>query len=221
MRVASRAQNAVRLLFLLRDGGEKPRTPPDPDDIARVVRSEVRLHALDFWLRNPDYLADELLTEIDAGRLDVSYAASAAVLLDDPEPALRHYPMHRWLFGAYEPLDDAAAILETAGLLRIGRTARSGRPGSVGRTQFFLTAKGLKAANDLESREAMFAWYPRQIELVTAVARDEPGSRLKARQYKQAEYAATELGSRIAPITERVRRRLADRGLGLIHEVRA
>jgi predicted nuclease with RNAse H fold len=67
----------------------------------------------------------------------------------------------------------------------------------------------------------MVAWYPRQIELVMAVARDEPGSRLKARQYKQAEYAATELGSRIAPITERVRRRLADRGLGLIHEVRA
>lgn len=197
-------------------------TPPDPDDVARVVRSEVRLHALDFWLRNPDYLADELLNEVDTGNLDVSYAAAAAVLLSDPEPTLRRYPMHRWLFGAYEPLDDAAAILETAGLLRISRTARSGHhPGKVGRTQFFLTAQGLTAATDLESRETVFAWYPRQIELVMAVARDEPGSRLKERQYKQAEYAGTELGSRIAPITERVRRRLADLDLESIHEVSA
>jgi hypothetical protein len=30
------------------------------------MRSQLRLQALDFWLRNPDYLADELLNEYDA-----------------------------------------------------------------------------------------------------------------------------------------------------------
>jgi hypothetical protein len=65
-----------------------------------AVRSELRLQALDFWLRNPDYLADELVTEVKAGRLDDSHLAVASALLDDPEPSLRHYPMPRWLFGA-------------------------------------------------------------------------------------------------------------------------
>jgi hypothetical protein len=57
-----------------------------------AVRSELRLQALDFWLRNPDYLADELLTEVEAGRLNASYVDVASALLDDPEPSLRHYP---------------------------------------------------------------------------------------------------------------------------------
>lgn len=210
-RAASRAQNAVRLLFLLRYAGEVPQTPPDPAGTARVVRSELRLHALDFWLRNPDYLADELLTEVNAARLDVEYVAVAAHLLEDPEPNLRRYPMHRWLFGAYEPLDDAAALLETVGMLQIKRAGRAGAA-PVSRTQFFLTEQGLQAADELLASHDAFSWYPRLIALVVAVARDEPGSRLKQRQYQQAEYADTELGSRIAPIYDRVRRRLAELG---------
>jgi hypothetical protein len=31
----------------------------------RIVRSQVRLQKLDFWLRNPDYLADELLNDYE------------------------------------------------------------------------------------------------------------------------------------------------------------
>lgn len=206
VRTATRAQHAVRLLFLVRDAGELTRVPPDLAGTARVVRSEVRLHALDFWLRNPDYLADELLNEVDAGRLDASYVAVAAHLLDDPEPQLRHFPMHRWLFGAFEPLDDAIAILETPGLLRI---VRSGRPGHVRRTQMFLTKAGLTAANQLEAVAPPLAWYTQQIQLVMAVARHESGSALKERQYRQIEYADTQLGSRIASIGGRVKMRLA------------
>jgi len=208
--IASRAQNAVRILFLLRDAGEQPRTPPDPPGMSSVVHSEVRLHALDFWLRNPDYLADELLNEVDAARLDSHYVDAAEHLLEDSEPNLRYYPMHRWLFGAYEPLDDAGGLLETAGLLQIRRTPRPGST-QTGRTQFYLTQQGLTAADGLEALDTAFTWYPRQIAFVVAVARDDPGSQLKERQYRQAEYADTELGSRIAPIHDRVRRRLAER----------
>jgi hypothetical protein len=74
-----------------------------------AVRSELRLQALDFWPRNPDYLADELVTEVEAGRVDPSYLDVASSLLTDSESLLRHYPMPRWLYGAYEPLDDAFA----------------------------------------------------------------------------------------------------------------
>lgn len=206
VRAATRAQHAVRLLFLIRGAGEQTRIPPDLAGTVRVVRSEVRLHALDFWLRNPDYLADELLNEVDAERLDTSYIDVARQMLDDPEPQLRHFPMHRWLFGAFEPLDDALAMLDTPGLVRI---ARSGRPGRVARTQTFLTEAGLLAASQLETAAPPLGWYVQQIRLVMAVARDENGSNLKKRQYRQLEYAETQLGSRIASISGRVRERLA------------
>jgi hypothetical protein len=205
VRAASAAQHAVRVLFLLREAGEAANIPPDPEGTISVIRSEVRLHALDFWLRNPDYLADELLTEVEGGRLDSSYVSVARGLLLDPEPQLRVYPMHRWIFGAFEPLDDALASLETPGLVRINR---SGRPGQIYRTQVFLTTAGKAAADKLEAAAPDLGWYVKQARIVMAVARDDKGSNLKRRQYKQADYADTELGSRIASIRDRVRARL-------------
>ena len=69
---------------------------------------------------------------MEAGRLDTSYLDTAAELLSDPEPSLRHYPMPRWLLGAYEPLDDAFSHLEGYGLAVMRRT-----PGGR-RNQFFM-----------------------------------------------------------------------------------
>jgi hypothetical protein len=198
----SRVQHAVRLLALLWRAGEPAGAPGDPPEAVRVMRSELRLQALDFWLRNPDYLADELLTEVEAGRLDRSYVEVASSLLSDPEPSLRHYPMPRWLFGAYEPLDDAFSHLEVYGLAIMRRTPRGHR------NQFFLLPKGVAAGDDLAAAVSALAWYPRQVELVLRVAGDQKGSQLKARQYRQAAYAGTELGTTIAPIADRVRQRL-------------
>jgi outer membrane protein assembly factor BamB len=60
--------------------------------MTQVIRSEKRLQALDFWLRNPDYLADELVTAVEAGVLPPGYFQIAWALLDDPEPSL-HAPI--------------------------------------------------------------------------------------------------------------------------------
>jgi hypothetical protein len=200
---ASRVQHAIRLLALLRQAGEAPGAPTDPPEAVLVIRSELRLQALDFWLRNPDYLADELVTEVEAGRLDASYLDTAAALLSDPEPSLRHYPMPRWLFGAYEPLDDAFSHLEGYGLAVMRRT-----PGGH-RNQFFMLAPGMAAGDSLAAADSALSWYPRQAELVLLVARDQTGNQLKGRQYAQAAYADTELGTRIGPIADRVRARLS------------
>lgn len=48
-----------------------------------------------------------------------------------PEPSLRHYPMPRWRFGAFEPLDDAFALLEVYGLAIMRRTPGGTATGSV------------------------------------------------------------------------------------------
>lgn len=207
---ATRTQHAVRLLVLLSRCGSPP-TEVDPPGMASVVRSELRLQATDFWLRNPDYLADELITLVESGAVDESYIEVARKLLHDPEPDLRYYPMPKWLHGAYEPLDDAFSMLETYGL---ATAVRRGTPGqNVSQTQFFLTAAGVAAAAEL-AKDPVLGWYAKQVELVALVAGDDVGSRLKERQYLQATYANTELGLNIASIADHVRERLAGHATG-------
>jgi hypothetical protein len=160
---------------------------------------------MDFWMRNPDYLADEIISQVEAGVLAASDLQIARSLLDDPEPDLHYYPMPRWFYGAYEAIDDAMALLETYGLATF---RRSGEPGTKShRNQLFLTSPGVAAVAEL-SRDTVLGWYTRQAELVARVAGETIGSKLKERQYEQATYAGTELGLDIAPIAERVRERL-------------
>ncbi len=201
---ATPTQHAVRLLVLLAECGDEV-AASDPTGAVRVVRSELRLQAMDFWLRNPDYLAEQLVALVESGALDSHFLATARSLLDDPEPDLHWYPMPRWFYGAYEQIDDAFAMLETYGLATLERTGQPGRPSQ--RNQFFLTEAGAAAAAELAA-DPVLGWYARQVRLVALVAGDDVGQRLKDRQYEQATYAGTELGLEIAPIAPLVRARL-------------
>jgi hypothetical protein len=201
---ATRTQHAVRLLVLLAECGEAA-VDGDPSGVAKAIRSELRLQALDFWMRNPDYLADELVTMVETGKISDSFLGTARSLLDDAEPDLHWYPMPRWFFGAYEQLDDAFALLETYGLATLRRTGQPGRKSK--RNQFYLTQVGADAAAELAD-DPVLGWYSRQVKLVALAAGDDTGQRLKDRQYEQATYAGTELDLDIAPIAPRVRERL-------------
>lgn len=202
---STETQHAIRLLVLLNACGEAVKDS-DPAGTAKVVRSELRLQATDFWLRNPDYLADELLTLIESGVINTQYVETARSLLDDPEPDLRWYPMPKWLHGAYEPLDDAFSLLETYGL---ALAIRRGRPGqAVAQTQFYLTVAGAAAVAELGA-DPVLGWYAKQVKLVAMIAGDDHGKGLKDRQYLQATYANTQLGLNIGPIADRVRAQLA------------
>ncbi|SEF27642.1 hypothetical protein SAMN05421837_103973 [Amycolatopsis pretoriensis] len=196
-------QHAIRLLVILGSCGEAV-APGDPAGAVKVVRSEMRLQALDFWLRNPDYLAGELVTKVEAGELATSYLDTADHLLKSPEPDLRWYPMPRWHFGAYEAIDDAFAVLDAYGLALVSRL---GGVVKTARSQFFLTTKGQTAVNDL-AHEPHLSWYTEQVKLVALAAGTDSGSVLKQRQYRQAEYARTKLGTIIAPIANGVAARL-------------
>lgn len=196
-------QHAIRLLVLLNGCGQ-PIKPGDPEGAVAVLRAEMQLQALDFWLRNPDYLAGELLTRVEDGDLPSSYLKVVDDLLDSAEPDLHWYPMPRWFHGAYEAIDDAFSVLSAYGLALVRRV---GSVKSTARSQFFLTALGQDAATKLED-DPVLSWYSQQVDLVKLVAGNDNGSTLKKRQYKQAEYASTKLGTKIAPIHDGVRERL-------------
>lgn len=201
---ATKNQHAIRVLVLLDTCGE-PVSATDPNGFVKVIRSELRLQALDFWLRNPDYLADQVISKVAAGELNAArYLPVAQDLLEGSEPNLHWYPMPKWLRGAYEALDDSFSILQSYGLAEV---RRKGNPPQRYRNEFFLTTAGVAAAVEVAA-DPLLSWYGRQAELVGLVAGSDKGGRLKERQYEQAEYAQTQLGMRIASIAPMVRERL-------------
>lgn len=197
-------RDALRVLYILVKGST-PLDAPDDHGAVAIFRGEKRLHAFDFWMRNPDYLAEELLDLFETTRNPL-YLAEARDIFKYDEPDIRRIPMIRFMFGAFEPLDDILALLRSRNLIRItGR--KSGE--KILETDFLLMPTAFEMASSISEEFPILGWYEKRASLVTLVAGSRSGTALKGRQYKQAEYAQTQLGGIIPPITERVKERLA------------
>lgn len=206
-RSTSVLQDAVRLLLLIHTAAEpleQPISADAPPNSVAVLRSQVLLQKLDFWVRNPDYLADELLTRFE-NEGDERDLAMAGDILDSDQPEVRSYPMLRHLFGAYEPLDEALAVLAAPGLVL---RRRRGVPGHVTQHDYYLTSAGRTNAEAIVATAPAFGYYVERTRLVVDLAAGKRGSALRDIQYLQAEYADAQLGSYIAGISERARKRL-------------
>jgi DNA-binding PadR family transcriptional regulator len=205
----SRMQDAVRLLLLVDGAAEDLPQPPlsqVPHGAVAVLRTQMALQALDFWLRNPDYFANWLLDLYDehGGH---TLLAEAQRIMDSEEPEIRNYPMLRYRFGAYEPLDEALSVLAAAGLVH------RRREGSTGRTRqhnYYITGHGRQVVRELIAEVPELGYYVARVALLTRQTKGLSGSQLKAIQYQQQEYLETEWNQRIRPIVARVRQRIAD-----------
>lgn len=219
--ITSREQDAVRILLLINGAADKLPGPISDDEVLAdavgVVEGQTRLQKLDFWLRNPDYLADELLN--DYGQSGESRLLElAAEILDSDEPEVRRYPMLRHHFGAYEPLDDALAVLRSAGLV-VRR--RRGQVGRTSRHDYYLLSRGREVSERIVADAPAFHYYVVRVQLVLDLADGRGGNELKKRQYLQDEYATTERGTRIGSISARARTRLAELRATTVNEARA
>ncbi|MGP5364887.1 hypothetical protein [Brachybacterium tyrofermentans] len=206
-RTTSVFQDAVRLLLLIDAASEPvpdPRPTETPADAVAVLHSQVLLQKLDFWLRNPDYLADELISrfERDDNAEDLELARD---ILDSDEPEVRSHQMLRYLFGAYEPLDEALSVLRTPGLV-IRR--KQGSAGHTTQHDYYLTASGRTAAQTIVDTAPDLSYYVERSVLVADLAAGRRGSALRDIQYLQPEYADAALGTRIVGIADRACQRL-------------
>jgi len=197
--------DALRILFILR-AGCKAISPPTAGD-ALVFKGELRLQAFDFWMRYPDYLAAELLDLFEKTG-EAHYIRTARSIIGSEEPDLRHVPMTRYLFSAFERLDDALAILTSRELVRI--TGLKGANGQVLETDFVLTQSGVNTCSDALNHAPVLQWFADRADLVAHVAGDAGGTALKDRQYLRWSYAQTKLGRVIPRITDEVRDRLVE-----------
>ncbi|MEV4800412.1 hypothetical protein AB0K18_10385 [Nonomuraea sp. NPDC049421] len=209
VRRATRWQDAVRLLLLIEAAAKDPAGDDMemPPSTVGIVHTQVRLQKLDFWVRNPDYLAYELMTEYTKAPEEKALLELAGQILDSEEPDLRRYPMLRHHYGAFEQLDDALAVLVERGLLSKTQILRQQR---VAEHLYFLLQRGRQVVQSMVEDVPELAWYADRTRLVVALVDGLGGTQLKNRQYLLRDYADTPIGEYIAPITDRARARLAE-----------
>ena len=197
-------RSAIRLLFLIVHGASKATAPLNAQHDS-VFSGATRLHALDFWVRYPDYLAQELITRYEATRnkADLDMAAN---ILTTGEPELRNVPKVRYLFGAYERLDQPLAILKARDLVQ----PRSRKlPNNFDEYEYWSGPKARTLLDDAVKAVPLLSWYRDRTILVLDIASNDGGEALKARQKLQMEYLQAKYRTDIPMIADRVRARLA------------
>lgn len=195
-------RDALRLLFILVRGSVPMPEPDAARGFDHVFEGEKRAMAIDFLVRYPDYLADDLLRLYGESR-DPTLLDAVAAIFDGEEPDVRTVGMIRWSFGAFNNLETALAILEVRGLARAVRVSASGQA----RHDFLVGALARDFLAEAVDTAGELAWYDRQVGLALRVWGDASGSAVKRAQYEHPEYRDAPLGSVIPSIKDRVWRR--------------
>ena len=202
MLTTTRQQDAVRLLVLLHVAGDDPPRDPPRDDAVASITAESRMQAMDFWLRNPDYLAYELL-ELYANSRDDELLEKARELVVEED---RHFPVMRFLHGAYTELDGPLMLLRCYDLAWDVR-----RPPAMSRRRdLYLLQRGRQVLTEQLEAEPDLAWYAERAAWVKRVAADTPGAELKAHQKRLPSYRDIKWGEYIAPVREAVLHRIIE-----------
>ncbi|MCE0861821.1 hypothetical protein AAH995_05285 [Pseudomonas putida] len=196
-------RDALRLLFILVRGSAS--ITPASDGWDRAFYGEKRALAIDFWIRYPDYLADQLLS-LYARTQDTALLDAARHIFDSDEPDVRIVKMIRWRRGAYDDLQQSLSILGYRGLAKSMK-----RKLANGKYQYeYLT--GPLAREFLQqalSDQPALSWYETQTNLALLVAQDKSGTALKDIHYADDDYASTPYGAVIPSIKSRVLQRMS------------
>jgi hypothetical protein len=98
MAIRSPHRDALRLLYIL-VAGCSALPEHDASGAVAVFKGEARLYAFDFWMRNPDYLSEELLDLFESTK-ERNYLDIVKEIFLAEEPDIRRFPMIRYRFGA-------------------------------------------------------------------------------------------------------------------------
>jgi hypothetical protein len=201
----STSQGAARLLIILDRLGNSVTGHPSVTGAVRCLQSLTKFEKFDFWVRNPDYLADELLFEFVQGTRSFDEVSPHVVrMLSGEAPTFHAYRMSRYLYGAYERIDNPLSILKAYGHITHIRADKS-NPRS--RRDYFMLESGLDALKALRADIPSLGWYDLQADAIRLLTDIDTGADARRRQYLQPEYEAAQNGGLIPAITDRVRDR--------------
>ena len=195
-------QDAIRLLYILVNGSEDLKDESN-SKVKGIFRGKARLYAMDFWVRYPDYFAFELIKKYEETST-YRFLELANSIFDNKEPDLRRIPMIRFLFGAYEKLDNTLSILISKGLIKQDGLKKT----SIHQYDFLIFDKAYNLIDKASNEFDILKWYDDRTKIINEIAGQRGGRALKERQYEQLVYAQTKLGGIIPSIKEDVQDKL-------------
>ena len=174
--------------------------------ISRYFAREYHLQKLDFLLRNPFYLAYELIELHSLGEPDAANAeqvkADVRNILRESEPEEHTDPYRRFWRGAYENIDDVKSWWYSRDLVYTQiepRAADGGEATPV--TYFFLTSYGEQVAKELVEQVSASRWHDERLRLMHRYFKSISPARLKGLQYSHAEYRNAQINEMIPDLT--------------------
>jgi len=195
-------QDAIRLLFILVNGGEK--LIKSTENLVSIFEGKAKLHAMDFWVRYPDFLAYELLNKYEETQ-EKRFLEIAKNIFKEQEPDLRNIPMIRFRFGAYDDLNESLSILLSKGLIVQKGTKTKEK---IVNYNYYITVSAEELIKKILKEFKILKWYDERSKIVKDISGNLGGGALKEKQYKHVAYANTLLGTNIPTIKNEIETRL-------------
>ena len=156
----------------------------------KLLKSEVKIQKIDFLIRNPDYLAYELLNrEKNNSNIRIEIKEVIKKIVKEKEPVLRRLEMERFFFGAYEDIDDVIAFLKSIGFIEF--SSRKSTDLKTIEKQYYITSLAIENFEKKIGSLPTLKWYVKRCNLIKRYFGDLKGTDLKISQYKIDEYRNT------------------------------
>jgi len=174
-------------------------------DIARAFYTEIKIQALDFLLRYPDFLSCELMDLMDNDdSLDKSEIQSIVKeIYQKEEPILRVDEMQKFFYGAYESIDSVILFLKSVRFIGFESKLRSDLQ-TYDKT-YYITQRCIQQVEDNLLSIQSIKWYYDRCQLIKKYFNRFNGTELKKRQYRYQEYANIPYTMLIQNLNEQVR----------------
>lgn len=169
-----------------------------------IFRGEIKIQALDFLLRYPDFLSMELMSLIDEGAaVDQSEIREIIhQIYQQKEPEIRVEEMEKFFNGAYESIDEVISFHVGVGFLHHESKRRT--DGKNYDKQYYITNDCVTRIEEHLKEIAAVKWYFERCELLKRYFNHFSGTELKSRQYRYTEYSGVSYKSYIKNINGRV-----------------
>ena len=195
-------QDRIRILFILYFFSDDYCNNDYPDR-QKVFHTEVRLQKIDFLVRNPDYLSYFLLqVAVRQHSLSGEIKDIVKKIFSNREPVIRKEDMTRFLFGAYENIDNIIAFLYSVNVIDY-----SSKKDTYLRDidkHYYITQKGVSKLDDISKFPALH-WYKDRCLLIKRFFGNYSGEQLKNMQHNVDQYHQTEYSEVIPDITTDVK----------------
>ena len=131
----------------------------------KIFETETRIQKLDFLLRNPDYLAHELL---EIAKVEPNNASDikniVKEIFQNNEPIIRRHEMERFFYGAYQDLDDVIGFLISVGLIDF--SSKVSTTLKITNKRYFITSLAIEKVEKVLPNLPSLQWYMKKIMLI-------------------------------------------------------